>query len=424
MFNWIEANKVLPYQFGLALIMVANVVFHTERTIAIYLFMCAIAIFAIFIKELLTSGFSLLKEKCIVYLTILYAVYTFYGILLLRKGVYNWDFMLFTYILNICIYIALRHIFMQIKWISSISLPFIVSSIVIIVYLLLVEGRMIFVSQVETRIGDSMAGNVNTVASALGIISFVLSGYYSMTKRKKIFYALIPLLFFMLLTGSKKTVVVIVIDFFTIYLYARDKASSFLKVCLLSVLGGWLIIESPYFYDILGKRIEDMVATLFGIGHGVYSHSTDDREGMIAEALRLSFANPLFGGGMNYFSFASTKYSFYDYSHCNYTEILCNFGIVGFFIYYYPYFRNVMILWNNRTKYWMKSVFCILWIVITLALGLATVQFSDRCISYIPIIASYAMIESVRRQRLLNYLCSWVYHDNSCLSRVKFPNDE
>lgn len=397
------ANKeILPYHLGLILIVVANVAFHTEGSMLLYIMMCIIAIFMISFTDLSKYGVAILKEKCVRYLTLVYLMYTFYGILFLRKGTYNWDFMLFSYALNVCLYITLRRIFLLRKWISSLSIPFILSSVIIITYLTIIERDFILVSQVETRVGNSLSGNVNTVGSALGIISFVLTACFSITKRKNVFYVLIPLFFIMLLTGSKKTVIVIVVDVLTIYVYARNKASAFLKFCLTFIVLVWVFLESPYFYEVLGKRMEDMITTMTGMGSGGYSHSTDAREGMILEGFKLFLDYPLFGGGMNYYSYASVKYSCYDYSHCNYTELLCNFGMVGFLLYYFPYVQNVLLLWKTRNLNWKESIFGIMWIVVSLALGWATVQFSDRCINYIPIIASYALIESNKRKCLFD----------------------
>ncbi len=401
MLNYTDTNiKLLPYHVGLVLLVVANVAFHVEGSLGIYFSICVIAMSMITFTELYRHGFHRYKEPCTLYLTVLYGMYTLYGVLFLRKGTYNLDFMLFTYAQDVCLYIVMRHIFMQRNWATSLSVPFIISSIVIITYLLIKEHDMVFVAQAHQRIGGSLSGNVNTVGSSLGIMSFVLATYYGVVKKKEVFYVLIPLLVVMLLTGSKKTVFVAVLDIMAIYIYEKNKVSSFVKICIVGAFFIWIAMESSYFYDILGKRIDDMLTTMTGLGRGAYSHSTDAREGMIAEAFHLFLDYPLFGGGMNYFWYATVKYPMYTYSHCNYTELLCNYGIIGFLIFYIPYLTNSVSLWRTKDKYWKEHVFGITWLFLSLALGWATVQFSDRCISYIPIIASYAIIESLKAKRL------------------------
>ena len=186
--------------------------------------------------------------------------------------------------------------------------------------------------------------------------------------------------------------IIILIDLITIYLYYRAKASK-LFLLLMAFLGIiWVVMNIPYFYSVIGGRIEDMMTTWLGIGHGHYSHSTDVREYMIVEGFRLAWDYPLFGGGWNYF--ASQTHSGYAYSHCNYTELLCNFGFGGFLLYYIPYFYNMYALWNKRQWNRPKATFGVMWLIMIVVLGWSMVQFSEICINYFPMVASFALLDS------------------------------
>ena len=65
---------------------------------------------------------------------------------------------------------------------------------------------------------------------------------------------------------------------------------------------------------------------------------------MRQKAFELWSQSPIFGNGFEAFS----KIGGFDvYSHCNYLEILCNQGIIGF-LYYYGFWAYL--LWNVYTK--------------------------------------------------------------------------
>ena len=58
------------------------------------------------------------------------------------------------------------------------------------------------------------------------------------------------------------------------------------------------------------------------------------------------------GNGLNAFQSEMFRinYSNVAYSHCNYTELLCNYGIIGFFVYYYYKCKLVLQIFNKKRK--------------------------------------------------------------------------
>lgn len=396
-----EKKFFWPHAIAIFLVIVASICFYNLKTMRLYLIMCIGSMLISFYSTLQERSWKIFQEKGVVYLVLLYSIYTFYGVLFLRAGEYNWDKIVFTCFQDVGIYCSFRHFFSYNDWYKRISIPFAVAAVFVVLYIVTLQQELIFQAQVEQRIGLGMSGNVNTVGYSMGIVSFALAYLYCIKRNKQIFLVLIPLLFLMLLTGSKKTIIIIVIDILTLYFYSRAKVSSFIMVALFMSVLIWVVFENPYFYEVLGKRIEDMYTTITGQGTGDYSHSTDDRSGMIADAFTLGMNSPILGGGMNYFAYASRMYGYYGYSHCNYTELFCNFGIVGVLIYYIPYFRNINFFWKIRKNEWDKSVFAIMWLVMSLFLGWSMVAFSSLCMSYIPIVAAFALKESVMDKRIL-----------------------
>lgn len=383
---------------AVTLAIVASICFYNLKTMNLYIGISFLSMAFSIIATYREHNLKILQENGVKYLTILYIVFTIYGTMFLRAGDYNWDRLIFTYIQEVCLYCSFRYFFSFPNWCKKITLPFVLGAAFSILYMFTLQQEQIFMAQVEERLGGDMSGNVNTVGYSLGIVSFVVVYYYCITKEKIVFFVLLPLFFMMLLTGSKKTFIIIVIDIFTLYVYGKAKVSSFVKLAFFASILLWAVFESNYFYEVIGKRIEDMYTTLTGTGGGDYSHSTEDRSGMISEALRLGFNNPLFGGGMNYFEATSKNYGYYGYSHCNYTELFCNFGLFGLLLYYIPYIKNIFYFWKNKKKDWQKTIFVVMWLVTSLALGWLMVAFSDICMSYLPIIASFAMLESSKVQ--------------------------
>lgn len=378
------------------MVVVASICFYNLETMSIYLPVCMLSMLFSIIATARERGLRLIREKGVKYLTLLYGIYTIYGLLFLRAGDYNWDYLIFTYVQCVCFYFSLRHYFASPDWYKRIAVPFMLSAAFVVIYIVTMQREMIFMAQVEERIGEGMSGNVNTVGYSMGIMSFAITYCYCITKNKLIYIVLVPLLLMMLLTGSKKTVVIIVIDIITLFIYGKAKFSSYIKLALLFSVLIWAVFENPYFYEVIGKRMLDMFTTLTGSGGGDYSHSTDDRSGMISDAIRIGMNHPILGGGMNYFASESKMFGYYGYSHCNYTELFCNFGIVGVLIYYVPYFKHIIYFWKIRKTEWDRSIFVIMWLVMALILGWLMVAFSGLCNSYYPIIAAYAMCESIK----------------------------
>lgn len=385
----ITKKKDWQYSGGLIIIIIANICFYTLKTMNLYLILSALGMLLIFGKALIQNNFVIRIDRCVMYLTLIYAMFTVYGCFFLRFGEYNWDKMLFTYFLNLAIYTTFCHLIKNDDWPQKLVLPFTIATIFSVVYLVVVEKNNLIADNV--RIGNSLSGNVNTVGVCLGILSFFLAfGYCTGTKRKTVLIVLyIVTILIMLLTGSKKTIVLLFLGLILIMQYSSGK--TFKLIMIITVVG--LIIYSifavPYFYNIIGFRIVDFVGNFFHLKTVEYSYSTESRMNMISEGVRIFLNHPIFGGGEKYFGLL-TKSGF-SYSHCNYTEMLCNFGIVGTLVFYLPYFTNIHKLRKNCKNVDGRRIGISL-LIASLILGWMMVIYSDLCINYIPIILSYALL--------------------------------
>jgi O-antigen ligase len=241
----------------------------------------------------------------------------------------------------------------------------------------------------HTRIGDSGSGNVNTIAVYLS--TFAIPILFSLIFQKKrgliIIYSI--LLFFILLTGSKKGLLYI-ISSIALFAYLKNKLRliKYIPYIFIFTIIIIIIIRVQYLYNIIGFRVLDFLGTL-GLINSYYmpSHSTELRESMIQVGIKLFLYHPLFGNGWGYF----TKYSgFETYSHNNMIELLVNYGIFGFALYYYIYmillYRLAIIYKKCKSQY---SILFITLLIVSLINDTAYVSFSFNLINYIIFIIVY-----------------------------------
>jgi O-antigen ligase len=182
-------------------------------------------------------------------------------------------------------------------------------------------------------------GNANTYALAL-LIGTIFCLYNLLVAERKQLHllamtlnlSLIPLFGFQIafLTGSRKGILVFCLLLLLAYLYVVRRQTRAFK--LISLFGGILlcgglwqaVIISPHY-----RRVES--AVLFASGTGVGDNSIYTRVAMANEAFIMWTKKPLFGWGADQFRNVS---GFGTYSHNNYLELLANFGIIGFIIFY------------------------------------------------------------------------------------------
>lgn len=175
--------------------------------------------------------------------------------------------------------------------------------------------------------------NINELGILL-VFSALCCWYMYLINSKIVwFFPLCLYFFFSLLTGSKKVLVMIgiVVLFYAFALKGRT-VKQIIIVFLLAVtliVGIYAVFTVSFFNNIVGRRT---VEFLLGFtGRGQYNASDLLRENMIKQAMKLFFKHYLFGIGVDNFGPTS---GYNVYSHCNYTEILCNYGLVGFVLYY------------------------------------------------------------------------------------------
>ena len=237
--------------------------------------------------------------------------------------------------------------------------------------------RLIMVTPIQLwgtmRIGSIVGYNPNVIGIQL-IFGIISSMYFLITNkpRRKIILILINVLFFALIlfSGSRKSLLALLIGFL-VYFLIRNKENTkkiFIFLFLLPLIFagiGYLIFKVDIFYNVIGNRLETLIDVLKGEADNI-------RISMIKEGIRLFINKPIFGNGIDAFTRLS---GFETYSHNNYIEILVNYGLIGFIIYYSIYFYIIVkLLYKIKFK---NSVFYISIVLILLFLDIGVVSFRD-----------------------------------------------
>ena len=249
--------------------------------------------------------------------------------------------MLVTAILSTFIYIVVtdRKWFSVLCWIYSISGAFLV---------LMLQLTENLVGKDSDRLGEDLMGNANIFAgmmmvSAMFTIWLLIFGRQSKLAKFLLVVSLLADMYALALSAGRKYFVIPFLFLYLLLLFQTDEKGRrhFIRntifVGALVLLVYYLIMNVPIFYDSIGIRMERLLNGFFG--EGDQGASAEIRERMRELALLEWGKSPIWGYGFDSFKYIAEKeLSFFTYSHCNYTELLYNGGVLYFLVYYFFYF--------------------------------------------------------------------------------------
>jgi len=196
------------------------------------------------------------------------------------------------------------------------------------------------------RLGKAF-GDENDIAIILSL-GMCLAGYYAVFS-KNLFFTLINLLLFVLFsfcgvsTGSKIFLLLFIFSFIFLTIIKCGKKKWWLAICIIVgcfLLATLLLMFAP-FLSSLKARVISMINEIFGLnipGGSSTDTSTSNRWGMFANGITMFFRKPMMGWGI--WGFAT--FSGYDngWSHNNFSETLCNFGLIGSVLFHMGFFYS------------------------------------------------------------------------------------
>ena len=216
--------------------------------------------------------------------------------------------------------------------------------------------------------GEGWNANAIGLMTSIAVLVCIVMIKQGVSKPWFVFYlsAIILLAYISLFTGSRKTLFILMAGISGYYLLTSRNN----KIVVLSGLSGFIfilyysILNVPEIYNVLGVRVEGLLALI--VGTGSVDGSTETRMRLIDYGINWFWQNPIIGYGMNnYRTLLIDITGANTYSHNNYIELLVNVGIIGAAIYYYIYYYIIRhLLKPARKKDAVASLFIILIILL------------------------------------------------------------
>ena len=184
-----------------------------------------------------------------------------------------------------------------------------------------------------------------------------------------------------LFTGSR-VALVLLISGILMLLYFNNKGSlkGKIKGILLSIillfLFYFLLFEVPYFYQIAGHRVENIVT--FFHGGKINEGSIVMRSFMIQFGINLFKENPFIGYGINnYRILLGKEIGWMTYAHNNYIELLVDLGMIGVIAYYSIHTSIILSLLKLKSKPSLKYLF-LSFLLVILIIDFASINYYDK----------------------------------------------
>ncbi len=289
-----------------------------------------------------------------------------------------------------------------VKWILFAS---IIGSIILVVRIINAYGGIGQMLNYATSGGEKRVGelaNENTIGifmanAVLCCFSFI---FYSKGLFKKIALSILMVVFItmLLLTGSKKAIIFIVVGSL-IYLFCFTRKQNVSKkifivmLILILVLAIIYAVSNLAAFGTIKSRLEQLVEFLTGEGEA--SQTDQNRINMISGGMSAFLESPIFGNGTGY-----SYVLFGTYSHNNFVEILMNYGIVGFSIYYLHYLFLIPKLWKMAKNKDIYAIYFLTYIILQILLSIGWVNYYDRMAQLVTAAAwGYVSINSTKGEQ-------------------------
>lgn len=259
-----------------------------------------------------------------------------------------------------------------------------------------------FNSFVLTRIGAADTGrwNVNDIGimASIGILIGIMLFRDTNRLMKLLLIFSIPFLLYLdVMAASRKAILMLVICLCGMRILNNPTkvVKNILFITVGVCLTMYLIFEVPFFYELIGWRMEGMIALLRG-EPTVADSSSITRAMMLNSAMQTFYDNPIFGVGMNNFRFFNIVRV--TYAHNNFAEIAADLGILGLTAYYWIF---LYIIKNYLKKYklhdkMMNFLFVIIMVYLMNHMGLVTITDMLQCI-FICLYTAYSRVGNTER---------------------------
>lgn len=230
------------------------------------------------------------------------------------------------------------------------------------------------------RLGG-LLGNINEIGIIIGI-SALFSIYFILFQKRYLY--LLPAMVcvvMVLTTGSRAALVLVVLSSLLLFYFNnknsfKGRIKSITLAILLLFLFYYLLFNVPYFYQIAGHRVENILK--FIRNERVDEGSIILRSYMFRYGLELFKASPLIGYGINNYRILLRKdIGVITYAHNNYIELLVGVGILGAIVYYAMYVNAIIYLLKSKNNLSLRHLF-LTFLLVVLIIAFASVNYYSK----------------------------------------------
>lgn len=223
----------------------------------------------------------------------------------------------------------------------------------------------------NVRLGDEIS-QANVFGMQHATTTLVAFYYFLYKKKYKPFHIIILAMSFLMAMSSGSRKAVLIIGIGVLYLiYKKYGIRQIYKLITVGIVMVFLfiaVIRMPIF-ETVRTRMEGAVNVLKG---GVGESSAEIRMNMIKDGWTLFKERILTGYGARNYAVVSR---YRTYAHNNFIEILVDFGLIGFTLYYLIYWNALKNLWKAQNDS-RKALFCIF--LVRFMMEIAAVTYYDK----------------------------------------------
>ena len=236
------------------------------------------------------------------------------------------------------------------------------------------------------RLGQELVGNANIFATVIMVaVLYELWLLVYGTKKWFIKLALIAMVIYnmyaLALSAGRKYVVIPFMFLYILLICKTNKKGKrnvilyTLLTVILVVCAYNLMMNNEILYESVGVRMEQMIEG--GNDEGELDSSSKVREIMRNDAIEQWWEKPIFGYGFDSYKYrANIVVKHFFYSHCNYTEMLYNGGIIMFVAYYWIYYKIIAEFFRKKNAPEKFRAFAIATAISILALDYGAITYS------------------------------------------------
>lgn len=245
--------------------------------------------------------------------------------------------------MGICLFIMKNDI------IEGMIKAFIISTIAEAIITFSKYGLLVFLN--TRRTDEGSANMLGFYAAMAFVLSFMMYKKMKGEKQRYIFaFSGFVCIMSAMLSASRKAIIFVAVPLVIYWILGTKNPLKTIRNIIFAVvtvgIGYYVIMRIPFVYNLLGIRVESMLAGFFG---GATDSSTATRLRLIEAGMSWFKQKPWFGYGLaNYAAMNWAIRGSIYYAHNNYVELLVDCGLVGTLIYYWIYARIVERTINNK----------------------------------------------------------------------------